>query len=141
MPTLKKLCELLDWPPCRTTKEFVARVEGLGSPVVNLSEWQEDYSWEAIQQAMADGYVLAELPAGWVQVRDIAQEIGGDSAVPWLLGSGERAAQIVWDSGIYDRCRKHEVTLELVCSPEDADILRDYAKPKWNARKAARGRR
>lgn len=100
--------------------------------MLKLSNWKEDYSWEAVQKAKADGYVLASLPDGWVKVRTIAEEIGGRSAVPWLLGSGERPAQIVWDAGVYDRCRKLDESMELVCSAEDAAIIRAYAEPKWN---------
>lgn len=98
---------------------------------LKLSDWQQDYSWEATQKAIEDGYILHPIPEGWERVRDVAIEIGGRSAVSWLLGSGERPAQIVWDAGVYDRCRMDEY-FELHCTLEDGQILRNYATPLWH---------
>lgn len=101
-----------------------------GPHEIRLSDWQQDYSYEGIAMAVKAGYIVPQAPEGWIAVRDVAMKMGGTDCVPWMLASSNRPAEIVQQSGIFDRCRL-DLYYELLCSPEDAEILIAHATPMW----------
>ena len=89
--------------------------------------YQEDYD-----EAVRNGEMLDPVPeTGWVNVRRIAEEIGGRSAVPWLLGSGKDGPlQLLVQCGVRDQA-KVDQHFETWLPTGEAVTLRNYLASAW----------